>query len=543
MSSILTSTISNINAIQILIDNTSEKVLNPNYRNSSERVSVENNIDESNANAGVRIQKVYDEYNNFIEEEKRKTSERVQDEQTRIEEYLKLEDLFIEKIHVFNDLMNKLYSSIQENIVNRNQNVFNEEIETNLKNIISELKIFHDKLNLLENDVRNNILEKIKKANILINKIYNLNIDIHYFPVKEAPNGIYKYIAERDQLVDELNDIIGVTVIKDNDNFEVRLNSGMSLIKNDKKKNLMILTSNTDEKYVSVAYWDENEKKLKKMEHMIPSGSLGGLFSFRREELKNAKNKLGQLTVNFADSINENHTLGYDLLGNIGKQVFNISEPQIISSSKNQSNPFTSIKWMSTNEAEDTDYVVSMRNNHWIVQRLRDQTIFEPEIYQNNNNTYLTFDGMELKIEGNNNEGNMYMIKPYAKTLDELELLIVENSPFAFSSTNDISQQNKNNAIIIQNLNKDKLVNKKDTLGMSYLKFLKSISYKCNDLEEKVPFKRQMIKILQNKKLSVSDDINEDYQKLSYEQKCYIANVKILKMAESIFNDIIDCYS
>ncbi|QCI17164.1 flagellar hook protein [Buchnera aphidicola (Aphis helianthi)] len=544
MSSILTSTISSIDAIKILIDNTSEKVLNPNHRNSSERIAIENNIDDSNANAGLKIQRVYDEYNDFIEEEKRKTSERVQDEQTRIEEYLKLENLFIEKIHIFNDLMNTLYSSIQENIVNKNQNVFNEEIEKNLKNIVNGLKNFNEKLTFLEKDVKNIILEKIKKANILINKIYNLNIDIRYFPVKQVPNGIYKYIDQRDQLVNELNDIIGVTVVKDHNNFEVRLHNGMCLINDDKKQNLMVLTSETDDKYISVAYWDNNEKKLKKMEHMIPSGSLGALFSFRREELQNAKNKLGQLTINFADSINENHTLGYDILGNLGKQVFNISTPEIISSSNNISNPFTSIKWISTSDAQDTNYIVSMQNNHWIVKRLRDQTICEElEVYKNSNNTYLTFDGMELKIEGNNNEGNMYMIKPYSKTLDELELLIVENSPFAFSSTNDISQQNKNNAIIIHNLNKDKLVNKKDTLGTSYLKFLKSISYKCNDLEEKVPFKRQMIEILKKKKLSVSDDINEDYQKLSYEQKCYIANVKILKMAESIFNDIVDCYS
>ncbi|WP_348769333.1 FlgK family flagellar hook-associated protein [Buchnera aphidicola] len=543
MSTILTSTISSIDAIQILINNTSAKVLNPNSQNKSERISIENNIDESNIDAGVKVQKAYDEYNNFIDEEKRRTSERVQDEQTRIEEYLKLEDLFVEKIHIFNDLMMGLNSSIKENIINKNQNVFNEEIENNLKHIVGELKNFNEKLTFLENDVKNTISEKIKKANILINKIYNLNIDIRYFPVKQAPNGIYKYIDQRDKLVDELNDIIGVTVIKDDHTFEVRLNNGMSIIDDNKKTNFIVVTSKTDDKYISIGYWDDNNKQLKKIEHMIPSGSLGALFSFRREELQNAKNKLGQLTINFADSINENHTLGYDMLGNLGKQVFHISQPEIISSSSNKTNPFTSIKWMSTSDAQDTNYIVSMKNNRWIVQKLSDQTMFEPEVYQNNNNVYLSFDGMELKIEGNNNEGNMYMIKPYAKTLDELELLIVEDSPFAFSSTNDVNQQNKNNAIIIQNLNKDKLVNKKDTLGTSYLKFLKSISYKCNDLEEKVPFKRQMIKILENKKLSMSDDISEDYKELSYEQKCYLANVKILKMAESIFNDIVDCYS
>ncbi|QCI18883.1 FlgK family flagellar hook-associated protein [Buchnera aphidicola] len=543
MSSILTSTISSLDAIKILIDNTSEKILNPKHRNVSERIAIENNTNDDNANAGVKIQKVYDNYNDFIEEEKRKTSERIENEETKIEQYLKLESLFVNKMNLFNNLINKLFSSIEENIVNKNQNVFNEEIERNLKNVIFELKDFNNKLTVLEYDIKSNISEKIKKANILINKIYDLNADIRYFPVKQVPNGIYKYIDERDQLVNELNDIIGVTVIKNNNSVEVRLNNGMCIINDNKKTNLIVLTSNTDDKYISVGCWDDNEKKLKKIEHIIRSGSLGALFTFRREDLQNARNKLGQLTVNFADSINEQHTLGYDIVGNLGEQVFNISTPEIISSSNNKSYPFTSIKWMSTANAKDTNYVVSMENNRWIVKRLNDQTTFEPEIYQNSNNTYLTFDGMELKIEGNNNEGNMYMIKPYNKILDELELLVVKNTSFAFSSTDDISQQNKNNAIKIYNLNKDKLVDKKETLGESYLKFLKSISYKCNDLEEKVPFKRQMLRILKDKKLSISDDINEDYNKLSYEQKCYIANVKVLKMAESIFNDIIECYS
>jgi len=228
---------------------------------------------------------------------------------------------------------------------------------------------------------------------------------------------------------------------------------------------------------------------------MIPSASLGALLTFRREDLQNAKNKIGQLTINFADSINSVHTLGYDILGNIGKQVFKISNPEIISSSQNQSYLPTSIKWVDTADAQDTNYIVFLKNNHWTVTRLRDHSVVEPDIYQQDNNTYITFDGIEFKIEGNDAEGNMYMIKPYSKTLNELELLIIKNDLFSISSSDDLNQKNRNNAIKIQHLHQEKIVNKKETLYESYLRFLKSISYKCNDLEEKVPFKRNMIEI------------------------------------------------
>lgn len=544
MSSILTSTITGINAIKILINETANKITNPNYKEPIRKNTfIENTVDESNFNSGVYIQQIYDDYNDFIREEKRRISERVQDEQTKIEEYLKLEDLFGEKSNIFNLLINQLYSSIENDIVNNNEHIFNENIEKNLQTIVKELKNFNDKLKFLEKDVKDSIEEKIKQANILINKIYDINIDIRFFPVAELPNRVDSFIDKRDELIDQLNDIIGVKVVKSNNTFKVCLNNGMCIIDDYKKQNLIALTSKTDDKYISVGCLDENDNTIKKIEHMIPSASLGALFMFRREDLQNAKNKIGQLTINFADSINQCHTLGYDILGNIGKQIFSISNPEIIPSSTNKSDPYSSIKWVNTSNAQDTNYMVLCKNNNWIVTRLRDRSVVEVDIYKQDNNTYITFDGIEFKVEGNNTEGNVYMIKPYSKTLDEMKVLVVKNNLFSISSSNDPNKKNKITAIKIYHLNQDIIVNKQETLYGSYTRFLKSISYKCNDLEEKVPFKRNMIEILKNKKLSESDNIDANYKNLNYEQKCYLANVKILKMAETIFDEIVDCYS
>lgn len=265
---------------------------------------------------------------------------------------------------------------------------------------------------------------------------------------------------------------------------------------------------------------------------MIPSASLGALLKFRREELTNARNKIGQLTVNFADSINSYHTLGYDVFEHVGKQIFNISNPEIIASSTNHSSPITSAQWVSTSNSKDTDYILYFKNNNWNVRRLSDHTSVQPNIRRENNNLLITFDGLEFLIQGQNEDGDIYMIKPYSKTLEQLDLLIEENEPFSFSSANKINNQKKN-----------VLVNHQETLDESYQKFSKSIAYKCNLLEEELPFKKNMIKILDDKKLSMSSDLEKDYQNLNYQQECYLANVKVLETAERIFNEIIECYS
>jgi len=545
MSSILNAAIAGINAMKIMIDNTVNKINNPAEKISGKRVILENTIQnsDSNTNTKVKVKEIYDNYNDFITEEKRKTEVQVQDEQTKIEQLLKLEDLLCEKSNIFNILINDLYEQIEKDIVVGQKNIINENIKNKLSNIVLAIQDFDKKLKFLEKDIKESVINNIEKVNSLINEIHEITIDIRYFPVLKLPNRVDSLIDKRDNLVDELNDLIGVKVVKGNDSYKLYLNNGISIIDNNQKQNLIPLTSKSDDRYISVGYIDNNDKIAKKIEDMIPSATLGALLKFRREELTDARNKIGQLTINFADSINSYHTLGYDMFGHVGKEIFKISQPEVISSSSNHSSPTISAKWVSTSNAKDTDYIIYFKNNNWTVIRLIDNTQVEPNIRTENNNLLITFDGIEFLIQGENSDGDIYMIKPYSKTLEELELLIDKNQPFAFSSTDDVNYPNRNNAMIMNKFHKDLLVDHKETLDEAYQKFSKSIAYKCNELEEEIPFKKNMVNILKDKKLSMSNNVEQDYQDLNYQQECYLANVKVLQIAENIFNEIIDCFS
>ncbi|AHG61766.1 flagellar hook-associated protein FlgK [Buchnera aphidicola] len=533
MSSIFNTAIAGINAMRIMIEKTTNKINHPDENNNVEkRIFLENTAQDSSVNTAVKVKEIYDNYNDFITEEKRKTNVQVQDEQTKIEQLLKLEDLLCEKSNIFNELINDLYEQIEKDVALDKKNIINSNIKEKSNNIITELKDFDRKLKFLEKDIKTSVINKVQKVNSLIDQIHDATIDIRFFPILKIPNRIQGFIDRRDDLVDELNNLVGVKVVKGNDSYKIYLNNGICIINNNQKQNLIPLTSKSDDRYISVGYIDKDENRVKKIEDMIPSASLGALLKFRREELTNARNKIGQLTVNFADSINSYHTLGYDVFEHVGKQIFNISNPEIIASSTNHSSPITSAQWVSTSNSKDTDYILYFKNNNWNVRRLSDHTSVQPNIRRENNNLLITFDGLEFLIQGQNEDGDIYMIKPYSKTLEQLDLLIEENEPFSFSSANKINNQKKN-----------VLVNHQETLDESYQKFSKSIAYKCNLLEEELPFKKNMIKILDDKKLSMSSDLEKDYQNLNYQQECYLANVKVLETAERIFNEIIECYS
>jgi len=543
MSSILNTAIAGINAMKIMIDNTVNKINNPAQKNSGKRVFIDHTTQHSNKQTSVKVKEIYDNYNDFIIEEKRKTEMQVEDEQTKIEQLLKLEDLLCEKSNVFNKLINDVYEQIEKDIVLDKKNVINENLTNKLSNLIISIKDFDKRLKFLEKDIKESVINNLKKVNSLIDEIHDVNIELHYFPISRVSHKSETLIEKRDNLVDELNHLVGVRVVKDHDIYQVYLSNGICLIDNNQKQNLIPLTSQTDDRYISVGYIDYHDNVAKKVEDMIPSAMLGALLKFRREELTHARNKIGQLTVNFADSINSYHTEGYDMFNHVGKQIFNISNPETIASASNHSDNTISAQWVSTSNAKDTNYIIFFKDNNWIVTRLSDHTVVQPSIQKENNNLSITFDGIKFTIQGENADNDIYMIKPYSKILEELELLINQNDPFAFSSTNDINYPNRNNAMIMHKFNHDLLVDHKETLDQSYQAFSKSIAHKCNELEEKLPFKRNMINILENKKLSMSNNIEDDYKELNYEQECYLANVKVLETAEKIFDEIIERYS
>ncbi|QIE02054.1 FlgK family flagellar hook-associated protein [Buchnera aphidicola] len=544
MSTVLNTAISGMNAMKKLIDHTMKKINNPHKNSEVTQIFMENSIQRDNPNAiSLQVKEIYDEYNDFITTEKRKTNSQIQNEEMKIEQLLKLEDLLCDKSDLFNTLISDLYNEIKQDMILNHSNAISQNITSKLNDIIFSIKDFNHKLRFLETDLKQSVIDNVKKANALIDAIHDITMDIQYFPISRMHNTINGLIDKRENLVDELNTLVGVKVVKQHNNYAVYLNNGISLIDNNHKQNLMPLTSLSDAQYISIGYVENDYSRPIKIENMISSGILGSLLQFRKEELTNARNKIGQLTVDFANRINQYAELRYSRFENHEKKFFNFSDPETIQSSTNTSSTQTLVRWEDGKHAQATDYIIYFKNNIWTVTRMLDGSIAKHNMYQKDNITSINFDGIQLLIKGEHADGDIYMIKPYSKTLDTLQLSIDTNDPFTLSSVKHTNQLNPKNSEITNQFNIDNLIDHQKKLDQSYQKFSKSISYKDHVLEEKLPFEKSMMKILENKQMNLDNDSDFHFNELNYEQACYLANVKILATAEKIFNEIIDCYS
>lgn len=65
-------------------------------------------------------------------------------------------------------------------------------------------------------------------------------------------------------------------------------------------------------------------------------GSLGGILTFRSQDLDQTRNTLGQLALAFAEAFNTQHKAGFDANGDAGEDFFAIGKPAILQNTKNK---------------------------------------------------------------------------------------------------------------------------------------------------------------------------------------------------------------
>ncbi|CAL4322834.1 FlgK family flagellar hook-associated protein [Buchnera aphidicola] len=543
MSSIITSTLSGMNAVQESINYTANHIKSPQYNNENQ-ISIENNIDPHDLNPGVQSKQVYDEYLDFLKTEEQQNNTKISAQKTKISQLNKLENLLREKSTLFNKTINDLYNQIEQDIVIKHHTHINDTIEDKLASIIVEMRDFDKKMTALETETKNAIQSNINQINEILNQIQEANVQLACFPDDVMTKKKKITLEKREKLEIALQTIIDARVLKNNKEYKIALSDGKYLINNKNKTNLISIISQNDPQYISVAYQNENSTNslIDIIEPVITSGSLGALLKFSKEDLYNTRNKIGQLSLNCLDSVNSYHMLGYDQDGELGEKIFQWDNPEVISTHASAPSELVSAMWSSSSKAKSSDYEVTFKGDTWTVKRLLDNQDIKPTEKKKKNEyplTCLEFDGITLNIKSRPKDGDLYEIRPYNKIFNKLRITIKKNSPFAFSSTKDKNQLNYNNALIMKKLNKDWLVNQSETLDESYKNYTKSVVHKRHILEENLKFKEKLKDVFIEKKKSMANNIETDYKTLSYQQKCYIAHTKVLKMAEKILNELL----
>lgn len=182
------------------------------------------------------------------------------------------------------------------------------------------------------------IAATVADINNYAKQIAQLNSEIAIAGAKgQPPNDL---LDRRDLAISRLSELIGGQVVEGADGVSVYMAGGQPLVQGSNRYELVAVSSPSDPTELSVAWLgragaDPKQAPVDLADSTIQDGTLGGLFKFRRETLDPAQARLGAIAVSFAEQVNRQNTLGLDLNGRQGGDLFAYGAPTTYANSRN----------------------------------------------------------------------------------------------------------------------------------------------------------------------------------------------------------------
>jgi flagellar hook-associated protein 1 FlgK len=282
--------------------------------------------------------------------------------------------------------------------------------------------------------VNTELTANVNLVNTYAKQIASLNNAIEN-AVSSDGNPPNDLMDQRDQLVTELSKQIKTTVVPQGaGSYNIDVGNGLPMVIGKTLMSLTTESSPTDPSQLEVSYQTSGKSTVLGASS-LPGGAIGGLLQFRSESLDSVQNKVGQIALVLADTINTQHKLGVDLNGNPGGNVFNIPSPSITSNTNNNiiTNAVISSQVVDSRAITSSDYRLqydtSNAPNSYKITRLNDSTV------QTFNSLPQTVDGLSFNLtSGSFTNGDDFVIRPTRNVATNISLAITDGKKLAVGS-------------------------------------------------------------------------------------------------------------
>jgi len=216
MSSIINSAMSGLSAAQAALSTTSNNISNYTVAGYSRQTTVlaqANSTLQGNSyyGNGVNITGVQREYDAFIATQLRGSSANYSAVSTQHSQISNIDDLLSTSTTSLSTSLQGFFTNLQNVVSNANDPSARQSMLSNAQGLVSQFQTSAQYLNNMQNSVNADVDSSIKQVNTLTSQIADLNKQIGKLSTANgaAPNDL---LDKRDQLVNTLNNVVGVTV-------------------------------------------------------------------------------------------------------------------------------------------------------------------------------------------------------------------------------------------------------------------------------------------------------------------------------------------
>jgi len=546
MSSLINSAMSGLSAAQAALNTASNNISSYNVAGYTRQTTV---LSASNSTLtgggwvgnGVYVSGVQREYDSFITNQLRTAQNQSSALNTRYQQMSKIDDILSGSTNSLATTLQDFFSSLQTLVSNAEDPAARQTVLGKADGLVNQFKVNDQYLRDQDKQINTAIGTSVDQINNYAKQIANLNDQISRLTGVGAGASPNNLLDQRDQLVSELNQIVGVEVaVQDSGTYNVSFGNGYNLVQGSTANQLAAVKSSADPSRTTVAFVDGTSGPVEIPEKLMTSGSLGGMLTFRTEELDAARNTLNQLALSFANAMNTQHQKGFDPEGKAGGELFDIGAPAVLGNTKNTGSASVTAKVNVADSAkvQATDYKMEFDGSSWKITRLSDKTTVTAT---NDGKGNLSFDGLTVNVSGAAKNKDSFVIKPVVNAIVNMDVAISDESKLALASDADGGESDNRNGQALLDLQSSKVVGGNKTFNDSYASLVSTVGSKTATLKTSSTTQANVATQLSNQQQSISGvNLDEEYGNLQRFQQYYLANAQVLQTASTLFDALIN---
>lgn len=490
---------------------------------------------------GVQVNDVQRAYDGFINNQLRGASTQYEALNSRYEQLSQIDNMLGDDTSNVSLSLDNVFAALDKISSDPVSSSARQEALAQFKAIAYQFNSNSATLNGLEKNTNTQISQSVDDINSYAKQLASLNkaIDKVHGQTGNLPADL---LDQRDQLLDKLNDLVGIKVNENTSTgrVDVTFANGLSLVNGDQSYQLQASTSSSDPKTTVVSYIDAAGNSIPLNEDKITTGKLGGLFKFRNEDLVDARNKLNQMALQMANKFNEVNKDGYDLNGEPGGDIFNIADPVALANRNNTGDATLNVTYSDASSVGAGNYTITYKGpgvNDWEIKD-KDGQLVTPTVGDNGE---LQFDGVSFTPEGTPQPGDSFGLDPLAGVADKISVVISDGDQIAASSSSDPTDQSNNENVKALIDIKDETLVGNATLTEAYASLVSSVGSSMTALKADLTTTGNVGSVLLEQQQAVSGvDMNEEYMNLQMYTQYYQANAQVLQTATTLFDAILN---
>ncbi len=541
MSSLINNAMSGLSAAQAALNTASNNISSYNVAGYTRQTTI---MAQANSTLGaggwvgngVYVSGVQREYDSFITNQLRAAQNQSSGLTVRYEQMSKIDNLLSSTTSSISTSLQDFFSSLQTLVSNAEDPAARQALIGKSDGLVNQFKTTDQYLRDQDKQVNIAIGSSVEQINNYTKQIASLNDQISRLTGVGAGASPNDLLDQRDQLVSELNQIVGVEVsVQDGGTYNLTMANGYTLVQGSSARQLAAVPSSADPSRTTVAYVDATAGNVEIPEKLLNSGSLGGLLTFRSQDLDQTRNTLNQLALAFAEAFNAQHKQGYDANGDQGEDFFSIGKPSVLSNAKNTGSGTLSAEVTDSSAVQATNYKLVFDGQDWQVTRLSDNTSFKAV----ETNGKLTFDGLEVTVGAGANVNDSFTLKPVSDAIVNMNVLVTDESKIAMASDADAGESDNRNGQALLDLQTQKTVGNK-SFNDAYATLVSDVGNKTATLKTSSTAQGNVVTQLYNQQQSISGvNLDEEYGNLQRYQQYYLANAQVLQTANTLFDALL----